>query len=80
MHTLKLLFIYYVLIVIWIIVFIDFSFIIISIINRLFFFFFIIILERNDISSKGAKALAEALELNNNLVHLNLCIFLLLLT
>ena len=85
MHTLKLLLTSYVLIFGWIIIFIVqtnflFSFIIIAIINRLFFHFVIIILEGNNFGYKGAKALAEALKLNKNLVHLNLGIFLLLFT
>ena len=85
MHTLKLLFTYYVLLFIRIIIFINetnflFSFIIIAIINRLFIHFVIIILDLNNIGDEGAKALAEALKLNKNLAHLNLCIFLLLFT
>ena len=82
MHSLKLLFTYYVLKFSWIIIFIVktnllFSFIII---NRFFFHFVINILGGNDISAEGAIGLAEALKLNNNLAHLNLGIFLLLLT
>ena len=66
MHTVKLLFTYYVLIFSWIIIFIVstnflFTFIIITIINRLFFHFLSIILESNRIDDEGAKALAEAL-------------------
>ena len=85
MHTFKLLFTYYVLIVIWIIIFIVqtnflFSFIIIAIFNRLFFHFVIIILVKNKIGDEGAKALAEALKLNKNLTDLNLGIFLILFT
>ena len=86
MHTLKLLFTYYdVLIFIWIILFIVqtnflLSFIFIGIINRLFFHSVIIILESNNIGDEGAKALAEGLKLNKNLAHLNLCIFMLLFT
>ena len=83
MHTLKLLFTYYVLIFSWIIIFFVkanflLSFIIIAIINRLFYYFVIIILELNRIGHEGAKALAEALKFNKNLVHLDLGIFLLL--
>ena len=36
--------------------------------------FVIIILASNDIGDEGVKALAEALKLNKNLAHLNLCI------
>ena len=52
--------------------------IIIVIINRLFFHFIIIILDHNNIGVEGAELLAEALKLNKNLAHLELCIFLLL--
>ena len=52
--------------------------IIIVIINRLFFHFIIIILDDNNIGVEGAELLAEALKLNKNLAHLELCIFLLL--
>ena len=85
MHILILLFTYSVLIFAWINIFIVqtnflFSFIIITIINRLFFHFVVIILDYNSIGDEGAKALAEALKLNKNLAHLNLGIFLLLFT
>ena len=77
MHTYKLIFTYYVLILIWIIIFLvqtnfPFSFIYITIIKQLFFHFVLIILDNNYISTEGAKALAEALKLNKNLAHLNL--------
>ena len=83
MHTLKLLFTYYILIFFWIIIFsvqtnFLFSFIIIAIINRLFFHLLIIILDDNMISYEGAKWIAKALKLNKNLTRLHLSIFLLL--
>ena len=85
MHTYKLLFTFSVLIFIWIIIFIGqtnfiFTFIIIAIINRFFFHIVFIILENNIIRTEGAKAVAEALKLNNSLTHLHLCKFLQLFT
>ena len=52
---------------------------IIAILNRLFFNF-IIILEWNNMRAKGAKALAEALKLNKNLITIDLGKFMRLLT
>ena len=42
--------------------------------------FFIVILDDNHISDEGAKALAEALKVNKNLIYIRLGIFLLLFT
>ena len=73
MHIYQLLFTYSVLIFIWIFIFIirtKFLFLfIIAILNRLFFYF-VITLVNNSIGAELAKALAEALKLNNNLTRI----------
>ena len=48
---------------------------IITILNRLFFYF-VITLDNNNIGDEGAKALAEGLKLNKNLISINLGKFL----